>query len=47
MCHILNENIYTVEDCILIIRTFLLKSKRLLKLISEIEGNRDIETRVW
>ena len=41
--NILNENNYTVEDCILIIRTFLLKSKRLLKLISEIEGNRDID----
>ena len=30
--NILNENNYTLEDCILIIRTFLIKSKRLLKL---------------
>ena len=30
--NILNENNYSIEDCILIIRTFLIKSKRLLKL---------------
>tara|TARA_B110001452_G_scaffold258382_1_gene253487 strand:+ start:292 stop:1287 length:996 start_codon:yes stop_codon:yes gene_type:complete len=30
--HILNENNYSLEDCIIIIRTFLIKSKRLLKL---------------
>jgi len=30
--NILNENNYSLEDCILIIRTFLIKSKRLLKI---------------
>ena len=38
--NILNENNYSLEDCILIIRTFLIKSKRLLKLSqSYIEKN--------
>ena len=36
--NILNENNYSLDDCILIIRTFLIKSKRLLKL-SEMEKN--------
>jgi DNA polymerase-3 subunit delta len=35
--HILNENNYSLEDCILIIRTLLAKSKRLLKLTEEIK----------
>ena len=30
--NILNENNYSLEDCIFIIKTFLIKSKRLLKL---------------
>ena len=34
--NILNENNYSIEDCILIIRTFLIKSKRLLKLCETI-----------
>ena len=34
--NILNENNYSLEDCILIIRTFLIKSKRLLKIFTKI-----------
>ena len=41
--NILNENNYSLEDCILIIRTFLTKSKRLLKLSEEIKDKRDVE----
>ena len=32
--NILNENIYNVEDCIIIIRTFLIKAKRLLTIVN-------------
>ena len=42
--NILNENNYSLEDCILIIRTFLIKSKRLLKLINEIKSNKNIDS---
>jgi len=42
--NILNENNYSIEDCILIIRTFLIKSKRLLKLVKEIENTKDIDS---
>tara|TARA_A100001388_G_C28708625_1_gene470038 strand:+ start:157 stop:1131 length:975 start_codon:yes stop_codon:yes gene_type:complete len=41
--NILNENILTSEDCILIIRTFLNKSKRILKLCNEFENSKNIE----
>ena len=41
--NILNENNYSLEDCILIIRTFLIKSKRLLKLSKEIEKTQNLE----
>ena len=41
--NILNENNYTLEDCILIIRTFLIKTKRLLKLSQEMQDRRNIE----
>tara|TARA_Y100001970_G_scaffold291199_1_gene427474 strand:- start:1880 stop:2857 length:978 start_codon:yes stop_codon:yes gene_type:complete len=41
--NILNENNYSTEDCILIIRTILSKSKRLLKIKSEIDNNRNID----
>ena len=37
--NILNENNYSSEDCILIIRTILNKSKRLLKIRNEIDNN--------
>ena len=41
--NILNENNYSTEDCILIIRTLLIKAKRLLKLQEYINGNKNIE----
>jgi len=41
--NILNENNYSLDDCILIIRTFLIKSKKLLKLCNQYEDNKDIE----
>ena len=34
--NILNENNYSLEDCILIIRTFLIKTKRLIKLSKDL-----------
>ena len=40
---ILNENILSVEDTIFIIRTFLSKTKRLLRLQEEISKNKNIE----
>ena len=41
--NILNENNYSSEDCILIIRTILNKSKRLLKIKTEIDNNLNID----
>lgn len=41
--HILNENQFSNEDCILITRTFLNKSKRILVLSKEYEINKDID----
>jgi len=41
--NILNENNYSLEDCILIIRTFLMKSKRLLKLNKEMKNKNNID----
>ena len=41
--NILNENNYSPEDCILIIRTILSKSKRLLKIRNEIDNNENID----
>tara|TARA_Y100000816_G_scaffold284552_1_gene262878 strand:+ start:1503 stop:2480 length:978 start_codon:yes stop_codon:yes gene_type:complete len=41
--NILNENNYSPEDCILIIRTLLNKSKRLLKIRTEIDNNSNID----
>ncbi len=40
--NILNENNYGNEDCILIIRIFLNKSKRLLNLLEEYKNNNDL-----
>ena len=40
---ILNENNYNSDDCILILRTILNKSKRLLKLKNEIDKNNNID----
>ena len=42
--NILNENNYSLEDCILIIRTFLIKAKRLVKLCKELEETKNIDT---
>ena len=41
--NILNENNYTNEDCILILRTLLQKAKRLLKLQQEAQKNKNID----
>ena len=41
--HILNENNFSNEDCIHIIRTFLNKSKKILALLNEYEINKNIE----
>jgi len=40
---ILNENNFSEEDCIVIIRTLLLKSKKILKLSKEFEKNKNID----
>jgi len=39
----LNENIFSAEDVIIIIRSYLIKSKRLLKLTEELEKNKNID----
>ena len=39
----LNENIFSTEDMIIIIRTYLTKSKRLLRLTMELEKNKNID----
>tara|TARA_B100000780_G_scaffold274878_1_gene240557 strand:- start:966 stop:1958 length:993 start_codon:yes stop_codon:yes gene_type:complete len=41
--HILNENNYSLEDCILIIRSFLIKSKRLIKLCREAAEKKNVD----
>ena len=40
--NIINENNYNSEDCILILRTFLSKAKKILKLAIQFEQNKDI-----
>ena len=40
--NILNENNFTNEDCIIILRTFLLKAKKILNLSLEYDKNKDI-----
>ena len=44
--NILNENNYSLEDCIVIIRTFLNKTKRLNKLIKEFSETKNLETTI-
>ena len=44
--HILNENNFGTDDTILIVRTFLNKSKRILKLREDFEKNQNIETTI-
>ena len=41
--NILNENNYSSDDCILIIRTILNKSKSLLKIRNEVDNNKNID----
>ena len=41
--NILNENNFSNEDCIIITRAFLLKSKKILKLSNEFQLNKNIE----
>ena len=41
--HILNENNFSNEDCILITRVFLNKAKKILKLSKEFEKNNNID----
>ena len=41
--NILNENNYSTEDCILIIKTFLMKAKRLNKLQNQTKDNKNID----
>jgi DNA polymerase-3 subunit delta len=41
--NILNENNFGNEDCIMITRSFLLKSKKILKLSSEFKSNKNID----
>jgi DNA polymerase III subunit delta len=41
---ILNENNYSIEDSIIIIKTFLTKAKRLHKILSEMKTNKNIES---
>jgi len=40
--NILNENNFSNEDCIIILRTFLIKAKKILKLSLELEKNNDL-----
>ena len=40
--NILNENNYNTDDCMIILRTFLSKAKRILKLAIQLEQNKDI-----
>ena len=41
--YILNENNFSFEDTIIIIRTFLIKSKRLLKLSQNFKDNKNLD----
>ena len=43
---ILNENNFTSEDCIIILRTLLYKSKRLLKLVEDFQITNDVDKSV-
>ena len=44
--HILNENNFSNDDCILIVRTFLNKSKKILKLSEEFLKNKNIDVTI-
>ena len=47
VANILNENNYSSEDCILIIRTILNKSKRLLKIRNETDNNKNVDKVIY
>ena len=40
--NLLNDNNFSSEDCIVITRTFMIKSKRILKLLQEYQENKDL-----
>jgi len=44
--NILNENNYNLEDCIIVIRTMLAKSKRLLKLFQELKKSNNVDSAI-
>ena len=44
--NILNENNYSIEDCILIIRTFLIKAKRLVRLSKEFGVTKNLDATI-
>ena len=44
--NILNENNFSNEDCIIILRTFLIKAKKILTLSLEFEKNKDLDKTV-
>ena len=44
--HILNENKYSLDDCMLIVRSFLIKSKRLIKLSKEVKKTKNIDAAI-
>ena len=41
--HIINENVFSSDDCIIILRTMLNKSKRLQKISNNLSGNNSVE----
>ncbi len=41
--HIINENVFSSDDCIIILRVMLNKSKRLLKISNNLEKNNNVE----
>jgi len=44
--HILNENKYSLDDCIFILRSFLIKSKRLIRLSKEVRETKNIDAAI-
>ena len=45
--NILNENNFSSEDCMLILRTFLNKSKRILRIKKELDNNKSIDDVIY
>ena len=44
--HIINENVFSSDDCIIILRIMLNKSKRLLKISNNLEKNNSVEVAI-